>query len=221
MTTNRPNRTQVLKGLLMLATIVISLHSLYEADQSRRASEQAVDIASSAFSIANFRPSVEVSGTTPLMLNVDCKLDKSRNVTCSFRGSFNVTFLIIAPHVGTYNISSLTLNQLGPFSPHPVSYFPGENGMSVKVGNITISTDPPLQMKPFPAGGAPAAQPFERTIVVEVTGLTVTVPSRMGGNLNVTGLGSALAILTYTDITTNTSVQRLFSVQVEIQISSA
>jgi len=37
----------------------------------------------------------------------------------------------------------------------------------------------------------------------------------------VTGLGSALAILTYTDITTNTSVQRLFSVQVEIQISSA
>ena len=54
----------------MLATIVISLYSLYEADQSRRASEQAVDIASSAFSIANFRPSVEVSGTTPLMLNM-------------------------------------------------------------------------------------------------------------------------------------------------------
>lgn len=93
--------------------------------------------------------------------------------------------------------------------------------MLVKVGNITISTDPPLQMKPPPVGGVPAAQPFERTIVVEVTGLTVTVPSRMGGNLNVTGLGSALAILTYTDITTNTSVQRLFSVQVEIQISSA
>lgn len=177
-----------------------------------------MSIANSAFSVANnYPPQLEAISTQLILRPENCGFGSPpNNLSCTFRGVFNVSFTIIGPHVGTYNLSILGIDGIGPFSPHPVAYFPGENGWVVKIGNATISSYPPLRAAiPLVGAGVPAGQPFDKTVEVEVEGLTLTAPSvSYVRELNFIGLATLTAILTYTDIPMQRTVPKTFVVQV-------
>ena len=216
------NRNDNVVRLIALASFLVSIIGTYAswstASQAVSAAERAASIAKSAYEIANnYPPSVEIRSTTRLMLYPDLsrKASFSTNVSCPFTGRFNVSFTIIAPHVGNYNISILAFNGPVSFSPHPVEFFYSQDGELIKIGNVTISTSPlPQPVSPC-RGGVPAAQPFDQTVEVRVSGFTLTIPLGSTGEQHFNGFGTLTAILTYSDIQTGKDVQRPFIVQVE------
>jgi hypothetical protein len=209
----RASRYEKLAIAISMMSLAVSAIGAYA---SWSTSTEAVSIAGSAYSIANnYAPRVEVRSSTALELRpANCKpTDSSGNMSCSFRGTFNVSFLIIAAHVGTYNINIVAFNSWGNFSRHPVEF---SDGGLVKIGNATISAYPPLQSVSS-LGGVPAGQPLEKTVEVEVSGFTLTAPSSSLRNLNLQVVGGTLsAILTYSDTQeAGRDVQRLFIVQLD------
>ena len=139
-------------------------------------------------------------------------------MSCSFKGTFNVSFTIIAPHAGTYNVSVVGLVGWGPFYPHPVTFVYDQNGASVKIGNVTIFANPQLQIVSPVQGGVPvsSSQPFEKTVEVEVSGLSLVAPASSVKNLSFQGEDTLSVILTFSDLQEpGKDVQRSFFVHVD------
>ncbi|MGA2971552.1 MAG: hypothetical protein ABSE39_02880 [Candidatus Bathyarchaeia archaeon] len=213
---HRYDKIAIAISLISLAVSAVVGYANWSAvNQATNASNQAVSIANHAFNIANNYSYVEVHSSTPLILRpANCRpIASSNNTSCSFTGAFNVSFEIIAPHAGTYNVTVVALNGWGPFSPHPVGYA----GATVRIGNATISADPPLQSVSSIQGGVPSSssQPFEKTAEIEIAGFTLLAPSSSIRNLNFQGVGTLAAILTFSDLQEpGRNIQRLFIVQV-------
>jgi Tfp pilus assembly protein PilV len=109
----RRNCVALLTIGVALLGVLASAYYANEADQSAstaaEAAKNAEMLASSAFSIANnYPPSIEVSSTSLELRETGCS-EYLGNVSCIFTGTFNVSFAIIGPHQGTYNITFLGL----------------------------------------------------------------------------------------------------------------
>ncbi len=182
-------------GIAILA-LIVSLIGVYESTQAQSTANDALGLQKRSFEIANNYSYVQVTSVTPLELRPqDCvPIGSSSNVSCSFGGTFNVSFTIIAPQAGTFNVTVLGVIGTGPFSPHPVHYF---DGGTVTIGNITISMSPLPQVSSPVQGGVPisSSQPFSEIAQIEVSGFKLEAPADLIGNLNFHGESKLLAML--------------------------
>jgi hypothetical protein len=195
---------------LSFITLLISaggvIVNYLQTKQAMDSSNQALSIASSAYSIANnYGPIVEVSSTSLILQPVLCGPVGSGNVSCRFTGTFNVSFRIIAPHVGTYNITFLGLNGLGPFS-RQTAFYMNANGPSARVGDMTIVAYPPFEylwngVGSLPHGGVPVSsnQPFGRTEEISAIGFTLIAPLSSMESRNFSGQAQLSFLLTFWD----------------------
>lgn len=211
---NRYAKAALAVSIITLVIMAVGIYASWStATQANSAANQAVGIASSAYSIANnYPPHIEVISTPLVLRPVNCEASLGENSSCSFRGVFNVSFTIIAPHVGTYDISIEAISSTGQFNPSPISYSPGCGGWSVKIGNVTISQCPPLRALTSLREGVPASEPFSRTVEVDVEGFTLTAPP--DAKLNFSGQVTLAANITYLDVQTGKVVKIPFTVQV-------
>lgn len=205
---------------LLVGTIVNSIgvyESMSKADRAQSTANEALSLAKSSFAIANNYSYVEVTNSSRLELRPrDCApIRSSSNVSCNFAGTFNVSFTIIAPQAGIYNVTMIGVTGIGPFSPHPVFYL---DGGEARFANITISTTPAPELVSAVQGGVPISsnQPFKQTVAMEVSGFTLEEPSGLIGHLNFQGQAKLLAMLSFSAFQAPwNNRQRLFIVNVD------
>jgi len=193
-----------------------------------------------AFNLANnYQPSVEIRKSSPLVLAESCVEGPPATRSCSLAGTFNVSFSIISPHPGTYNITLVSF--VPTFLPRVDLSFLGknltlvsftiENGTYlIKARNetsghfayfISIGGDLPpaawVVEKQFETEGPNVANApangFENTAVIAVNGKI----TRFGGNDSseqFRHLGALTVLLTYHDVPLDRDIQRLFTVEV-------
>ncbi len=222
-----------LKAGISLVSLVISAISL--------------NYAVVAFNIAsNYPPSVQLENVSPLVLTETCSPAPSTpspigNLTtrnCSVKGAFNVSFSIVSPHAGTYNVSVQSFSLVPAYLPMENLTFLGRNltlvsfnvsdiGYMIKARNETsghlayfvfIGSLPPpawtIQTQ-FEIGGdhvgIVTANGFERTAVIAVTGMVHRFGDSSG---HMEHLGTLTAVLTYHDVPLGRNIHQTFTVDV-------
>lgn len=213
---------QALATMATIATVIISVFSFAQSYQANNIATQANNIAFSAYSVVNnYPPYIDVSSRNLLVLRpTNCAAKNDTYVECELAGDFNFTLTIVAAHDGIYNVSSIDLTGLGPFS-QPAHHVVGIGPQFVQVANATISTYPPFRSVTTLSGTVQGGQPVERTVEVEIAGLKVTMPSSISGSPIVTGFCTLTAVLTCYDIQFQVSYPRSFTIQAQIILAAA
>jgi hypothetical protein len=197
------------KGALAISMIALAVSAIgvyanwITANQANINSNAAVSIASSAYGVANnYPPSIIVNGSELMLRRADGCLAMGgvpEKSLCDLAGNFNASISIIAPHAGRYNITffDLGLN----VSPHPVSYFVNGTLAFVERYNVSILPSPAIQTVAAWGDVPGNSQPFDKTVEIQVTGLSVVAPlSVILGPPITIQLGHLSMVLTYSDI---------------------
>jgi hypothetical protein len=188
------------------------------AIQGNSIAVQANKIAYSAYNVVNnYPPYIDVSPGGLLILRLMNCRQSAGNVTCQLGGRFTANFTIIAPHLGLANVTSVALGGIGPFS-RPASYqvfLPGGPEL-VRVGNATIVLNQAFQVVSSSRATVLASQPTKGSIEAVVAGLTVTMSLASLRNLDVTGLCTITAVITYWDIQNQSSLPHSLMLQAQI-----
>lgn len=191
----------------------------------------------------NYQPSVEIRGTSPLLLHENCSPLDNATKSCVVSGEFSVSFGITSPNPGTYNVSIVSFSPTTAFmfslnnatflgkNLTLVNFYVGNGGYEIKEKNQTsghfiyyvgIGGEPPgeasfetsMQILKNPEGNVPA-NGFETTVNVTV-GAQMIRASSYNGFPQKMQAGLLSCELTYYDIPTKQRIQNFFQIVVWI-----